>query len=193
MTTPPATRIPLGASWWYRSAVLFFATILIAACAINTRTTGIFDTENGVLWLLAGLAIAWALWDAWRSRRGVLHYAQGQWVLALGDVEYEGTIYPVIDLPRYLLVKFTPVHAQSHPMDYSSDKNSYKNEYSPQCPERWLHLEPHSKLSAQRFTQADAQPPLQMSADAATAADWLALRRAVFARAQPRSAHPAHS
>ncbi len=168
MTTPPATRIQLGASWWYRGLVAAVTIILIAAQAVNTWTTGQFNAQNSVVWLVTGLAVAWGLWDAWRPRRGVLHYAQGQWVLALGDVEFEGTIDVVIDLPNYLLVKFTPVGAaallqtaqNSCPDSYPS---SYKKEYPQQCQEKWLHLEPHSKLPT-------------------FAADWLALRRAVFAR-----------
>jgi hypothetical protein len=160
MTTPPATRISLGASWWYRGAVGVVTIILIAAQAVNTWTTGLFNTQSAVLWGVAGLAIGCAWWDAWRTRRGVLHYAQGQWVLALGDIEHEGTIHAVVDLPAYLLVKFTPVGA-AHPLQLAH--SSYKKEYPQQCQEKWLHLEPHSKLPT-------------------AGADWLALRRAVFAR-----------
>jgi hypothetical protein len=162
VTTPPATRTPLGAPWWYRAAVVVIAIVLIATQAINTWTIGIFDTQNAVLWGVTGLAISWAWWDAWRTRRGVLHYADGQWVLALGDVEYQGTIQPVVDLPRYSLVKFTPV-SDAAPLQIAH--GSYKKEYSQQCQEKWLHLEPQFKLPT-------------------AAADWLALRRAVFARPQ---------
>ena len=176
MTTPPATRIPLGAPWWYRAVVMVVTIVLIAAQAINTWTIGIFDTQNAVVWGITALAISWAWWDAWRTRRGVLHYAHGQWVLALGDVEYEGTIHAVVDLPNYLLVKFTPVGAAAMlQLAYSSYKiDSYKKEYSQQCQEKWLHLEPHSKLPT-------------------AAADWLALRRAVFAQPARSDVQPALS
>lgn len=186
MTTPPATRIQLGASWWYRGAVIVFTIILIASYIVNTWTTGLFSTQNGVLWLLAGLAIAWAVWDAWRPRRGVLHYADGQWVLSLGDMEYQGTIQPVIDLPAYLLVKFTPIYAAT---DFAtgqctagpSHKKQFHPEHQEQCQEKWLHLEPKPKLNIAKVGSPDHfQPPQQALAGAA---DWLALRRAVFAHA----------
>jgi hypothetical protein len=194
VTAPPATRIPLGAPWWYRAVVLVVTIILIAAQAVNTWTTGIFDTKNAVLWGLTGLAIVWAWWDAWRTRRGVLHYADGQWVLALGDVEYQGTIQPIIDLPKYLLVKFTPQYGDTSPhVAGSADAEHYKKEYQQQCREKWLHLEPTAKPRTQAdhrtLHQALHQPMGQfihpVPAGALGAADWLALRRAVFAHAAP--------
>ena len=188
MNTPPATRIPLGAPWWYRAVVLLVTIILIAAQAVNTWTTSLFDTQNAVLWGFTGLTILWAWWDAWRTRRGVLHYADGQWVLALGDVEYQGTIQPVIDLPLYLVVKFTPQYGDTSPhVAGNADPEHYKKEYQQQCREKWLHLAPPTKprtpVHPQALHQATDQFPLTVPAGALGAADWLALRRAVFAHA----------
>jgi hypothetical protein len=187
MSHPPATRIPLGASWWYRGFVTAFTIFLIATYIVNTWTTGIFDTQNGLVWLLAGLAVAWAGWDAWRPRRGVLHYADGQWVLALGDVEHQGTIHPVIDLPDYLMVKFTPIDplaadsATGQQTVHHTDKKQFHPLHQEQCQEKWLHLEPSTKLGIHKpSTQGPHQTQQQATV---AAADWLALRRAVFAQA----------
>jgi hypothetical protein len=73
---------------------------------------------------LCGIAaIAWAVWDAWRPHRGALHYAAGEWVLAQGDVESQGTIRVEIDLQNYLLVRFT------------------QRGHQPHTHPQWLHLE----------------------------------------------------
>jgi hypothetical protein len=110
--TPPAASIRLGASVVYRAVVVLLATVTIAAYAIFHWPTGYFLINFGtpaVLMLLCGIAaIAWAVWDAWRPRRGALHYAAGEWVLAQGDVESQGTIRVEIDLQNYLLVRFIP-------------------------------------------------------------------------------------
>ncbi|MGA8516332.1 MAG: hypothetical protein WB821_16340 [Burkholderiaceae bacterium] len=74
------------------------------------------------------MAIAVAVWDAWRPRRGALHYAAGQWVLANGDVESQGTLQVVMDLQAYILARFIP---SASAMDDSPQHNKTQ----------WLHLE----------------------------------------------------
>ncbi len=74
-------------------------------------------------------AIGWAVWDAWRPRLGALHYAAGEWVLAQGDVENQGTIRVALDLQSYILVRFLP----SRPPLASPQQLKVKAQ--------WLHLE----------------------------------------------------
>jgi hypothetical protein len=180
MKSPPAASIRLGVSWWYRCMVLLIASLLIAACALFYWASGLFDAQNSVFQSLRGislaavasLAIAQALWDAWRPRYGALHYAGGDWVLALGDVEYQGTLRPVIDLQYYLLVTFVPS------LD-SIDTGQLHNKQ-----QQWLHLESrHARHSMQSGTQATRSSLVLPS--------WQALRRAVHAQAVP-SGLPAH-
>jgi hypothetical protein len=128
--TPPAASIRLGASLAYRGVVIFLAILLIAAYALFIWPTGVFNVKNGLAAAVAVLALAAALWDAWRPRAGALHYAAGQWVLAQEGVEAQGTLQVALDLPSYLLVRFTP----SAPIFDSAV-------FSPPAPQ-WLHLEP---------------------------------------------------
>jgi hypothetical protein len=78
---------------------------------------------------MAILVMAWGVVDAWRPRQGALHYAAGEWVLAQGEQERQGTLQVVLDLQSYLLVRFTP---SGHPLD-SSQQLKIKGQ--------WLHLE----------------------------------------------------
>ena len=162
MDSPPAATIRLGASWWYRAAVCV-ATVLLAvgfAALHRADNASGLTTATTLAWAAAGLASAWAWWDAWRLQDGALHYAAGDWVLARNGRETVGTLHVAIDLNLYLLVKFTPQDAGLH--NYSINM--------PQSPAIWLHLEPRNGRSAQHPTHA-----------ALRATDWLALRRAVFA------------
>ncbi len=113
---------------------------------------------------LAAQAVLWALWDAWRPRHGALHYAQGEWVLALGDVESLGTISVSIDLPRYLLVRFTPQMSDGDQRQTGTQHHNIKAQ--------WLHLEykktVHFAGGASALTALDHER-------------WLALRRALAA------------
>jgi hypothetical protein len=106
--TPPAASTRLGVSWWYQCAVVFFAILLIAACAIFYRASGYFDLKIALICAVAVCATSWAVYDAWRPRQGALHYAAGEWVLAQGEQESRGTLRVVLDLQRYQLVRFTP-------------------------------------------------------------------------------------
>jgi hypothetical protein len=58
-----------------------------------------------------------------------LHYAAGEWVLAQGESESQGTLRVVLDLQQYLLVRFTPL---GH-LTASSQQLKIKAQ--------WLHLE----------------------------------------------------
>jgi hypothetical protein len=179
MKSPPAASIRLGASRWYRGMVLLIASLLIAAYALFYWASGLFYAKNSVFqsWqgiLVAGavsLAIAAALWDAWRPRFGALHYAGGDWVLALGDVEYQGTLRPVLDLQYYLLVTFVPSTNGSDLRDGSDTLQLHNKQ------QQWLHLESRHA----RHTTHTSQ----------NLSSWQALRRAVHAQAVPVGL-PAH-
>ena len=162
MDSPPAATIRLGASWWYRAAVCL-ATVLLAVGFVTLHSaanpSGV-TTVTVLAWGVAGLAMVWAWWDAWRSPEGALHYAAGDWVLARNGNETVGTLRVAMDLNVYLLVKFIPQDARLH--NYSINM--------PQSPAIWLHLEPRNARGAPHPTHATLR-----------AADWLALRRAVFA------------
>jgi hypothetical protein len=184
MKSPPAASIRLGASWWYRSMVLLIASLLIAACAVFYWASGLFDTQNSVFQSLRGVlvvaassvAIALALWDAWRPRFGALHYAGGDWVLALGDVEYQGTISAVLDLQYYMLVTFVP-------SPHSLDPRHLHNKQ-----QQWLHLE---SRHARHPAQLDGQAGIAPARSSLHLPSWQALRRAVHAQAVPAGL-PAH-
>lgn len=89
---------------------------------------GGFGIKIAFLWWLGALAVAAALWDAWRPRQGALHYAAGQWVLARGDVESQGTLQVVVDLQTYILARFIP---SGSALDASPQHHTTQ----------WLHLE----------------------------------------------------
>jgi hypothetical protein len=125
---------------------------------------GAFDVQNGLLAGAAAAATAWGLVDAFRPRQGALHYAAGEWVLAQGEHESQGTLQVAMDLQHYLLVRFIPLEHGLH----ASQTQSIK----PQ----WLHLE---RRPSQRQGLQHEQIPGQ---------DWRALRRALYATA---SAAPA--
>jgi hypothetical protein len=189
MKSPPAASIRLGFSWYYRAIVLLLAAFLIAACALFYWASGLFDAQKGVTQSLQGAAlamaasvtIALALWDAWRPRFGALHYAGGDWVLALGDVEYQGTLRPVLDLQSYLLVTFMPSHNSSDPRDGSDPRQLHNNQ------QQWLHLESrHARHTTQLGTQSG-----QTARSTLLLPSWQALRRAVHAQAVP-AGPPAH-
>lgn len=128
MKTPPAASIRLGASVYYRTAVSLFAILLVASIILFTRTSGDFGIKIVFVGLTGALAIALGLWDAWRPRQGALHYAAGQWVLAKGDVESQGTLQVVSDLQTYILARYTP---SNHALDDSLQQHKTQ----------WLHLE----------------------------------------------------
>jgi hypothetical protein len=159
--TPPAASIRLGISRWYQTAVALSAILLVAACAIFYGASGVLDIKMLLLAVCATGAIAWAAVDALRPRAGALHYAAGEWVLALGDHESQGTLQVVIDLQQYLLVRFTPL---GHGLQVVPAQ---------QLKPQWLHLE-------SRYTQRQGLQQAQ-----AAAQDWRALRRALFAWAVP--------
>jgi hypothetical protein len=197
MKTPPAATIRLGASWHYRCAVILFATLLVANYSISTSEKWPFFFQNSTLqygqqwWDSAALlavsvlAAGWALWDAWAPRPGALHYAAGDWVLARGDVEVLGTLRPVIDLPDYMLVRFTP---QTDALALEHRVLRLHNQQ-----QQWLHLERrHTRhiptaLLAGTVPAASAVPAAAMHAvrtaadSALSQAQWLAVRRAVHA------------
>lgn len=129
MKTPPAASTRLGVSRWYLSAVGFLATLLLAAAAIFYEAGGIFSLKAAVVCAAAACAISWGVYDAWRPRQGALHYASGEWVLAHGEHEGQGTLRVVLDLQRYLLVRFTP-------SDYSLTSSQQLK-----IKAQWLHLE----------------------------------------------------
>jgi hypothetical protein len=161
MDSPPAATIRLGASWWYRAAVCL-ATVLLAVgfVTLHSASNPSVTTATALAWGAAGLAAVCAWWDAWRPQQGALHYAAGDWVLARNGNETVGTLRVAMDLNVYLLVKFIPQDARLH--NYSINM--------PQSPAIWLHLEPRNGRGAPHPTHATLR-----------AADWLALRRAVFA------------
>jgi hypothetical protein len=109
--------------------VVFLATLLIAAPAIFYWAGGRFDLKLSFICAAAVGTISGAVYDAWRPRQGALHYAAGEWVLAQGGQESQGTLHVVLDLQKYLLVRFTP---SGHPPD-SSQQLKIKGQ--------WLHLE----------------------------------------------------
>ncbi len=200
MKTPPAASIRLGASWHYRTVVLLIAIILIANYLISTSEKWHFffqnsATQDGQTWgvsaallVVSVLAVVWALWDAWAPRAGALHYAAGDWVLARGDVEVLGTLQPVLDLPSYMLVRFTPhvdgsAHIQPHP-----HPQLHNNQ------QQWLHLESrHTRHTSTALTASSAlTAAARAAADSALSqAQWQAVRRAVHAQpvAPELSAH----
>jgi hypothetical protein len=95
--------------------------------------------------------------EAFRARQGALHYAAGEWVLAQGEVETQGTLQVAMDLQQYLLVCFTPLHA--------APEHGPLQKIKPQ----WLHLERQHTL--RQGKQREAAP----------GEDWRALRRALYA------------
>jgi hypothetical protein len=113
--------------------VVFFAILLIAAPAIFYWTGGHFDLKMALICAAAVCAVGWAVYDAWRPRQGALHYAVGEWVLAQGGQESQGTLRVVLDLQRYLLVRFTPSGYASAQLPASSQQLKIKGQ--------WLHLE----------------------------------------------------
>jgi hypothetical protein len=173
MKTPPAASVRLGSAWWYRWMVSLLASLLIAACAAFPWASGLFGSKNGLqtsalpaasfvaVALVALAATLAALWDAWRPRYGALHYADGHWVLAQGDVEYQGTLQPVFDLYVYILVRFT-ANSDGLNRHHPSDRLAKKQQ-------QWLHLESrHAGRNPHRNSP-----------------DWLAVRRAAYCTAAP--------
>jgi hypothetical protein len=130
--------------------------------------SGTFSIKNGLLAGGAAAATAWGLVDAFRPRQGALHYAAGEWVLAQGEHESQGTLQVAMDLQHYLLVRFIPLEHGLHASQQQSTK--------PQ----WLHLE---RRPSQRQGLQREQTPGQ---------DWRALRRALYATATPATAMSPH-
>jgi hypothetical protein len=133
--------------------VLLLAIFLIASPATFYWASGRFDLKIAVICAAALAAISWGIVDAWRPRQGALHYAAGEWVLAQGGQESQGTLHVVLDLQLYLLVRFTP-------SDYSLGQSLGHGPTSSQqlkIKGQWLHLE------------------------SAYGQDWRALRRALYA------------
>jgi hypothetical protein len=95
--------------------------------------------------------------DAFRARQGALHYAAGEWVLAQGEAEIQGTLQVAMDLQQYLLVRFTPLHA--------APEYGLLQKIKPQ----WLHIERQHTLRQGKLTEA------------APGEAWRALRRALYA------------
>jgi hypothetical protein len=127
--TPPAASTRLEVSRWYQCAVALFAILLIASAAIFYGASGKFDLKMALVCTAAVCTSSWAVHDAWRPRQGALHYAAGEWVLAQGEQESQGTLHVVLDLQHYLLVRFTP---SGHPTA-SSQQLKIKAQ--------WLHLQ----------------------------------------------------
>jgi hypothetical protein len=123
----------LGVSRWYQCVVGFVAILLIATSAIFYCTGDRFDLKIAFIGVAAVCAITWGVVDAWRPRQGALHYAAGEWVLAQGELESQGTLRVVLDLQRYLLVRFTPSGYASAQLPASSQQLKIKGQ--------WLHLE----------------------------------------------------
>jgi hypothetical protein len=109
--------------------VVVFAALLIATGAIFYGAAHSFGLDVAMMFSVAALAMVWGGYDAWRSRQGALHYAAGEWVLALGEHESQGTLRVVLDLQNYLLVRFTP----------SGDKQAISQHLKIKA--QWLHLE----------------------------------------------------
>jgi hypothetical protein len=126
MRYPPAISIQPQGSSIYRAVVMVLAILLIANYSINTGASGLFSFQKTVLALVSGLALAWALADAWRRPIGRLHYAQGQWWLAQADHAVAGTLSLHFDLQGYMLVRF---QTQAAPSYFSKTKT------------QWFHLQ----------------------------------------------------
>jgi hypothetical protein len=126
--------------------------------------SGTFDMQSGLLAGGAAAATAWGLVDAFRPRQGALHYAAGEWVLAQGEHESQGTLQVAMDLQHYLLVRFIPLEYGLHA---SQQQQQQQQSTKPQ----WLHLE---RRPSQRPGLQREQTPGQ---------DWRALRRALYATA----------
>jgi hypothetical protein len=161
MRSPPAASVVIGVSYGYRAAVAVLTAVLIAVytlAATQPANMGLALTWGAALALLASL-MAW--YDAWRPRRGAVHFANQEWVLALGDVECQGTLHVVLDLQMYILVKFKPA---PEGLNFNSHLLHTAQQHLQQ---QWLHLEPKIRFGAPHAQKAD----------------WLAFRRAVYARA----------
>jgi hypothetical protein len=157
--TPPAASIRLGASRWYQVAVGLMGLALVAACAIFYLLAPGLKMQWMLIGIVAALALAWAVRDAGRPVQGALHYAQGEWVLARGDTETQGTLRVALDLQNYMLVRFTaaPLSALPQPAGVRPQ---------PRITTLWLHLE--RQYVAPVGPQGYALP-------------WAAMRRAVYA------------
>ncbi len=163
MKTPPAASIRLGPSWWYRAFVALIAIILIVINVLFDCDGCHFEKKNILLNTLSVLVASWAVWDAWRPRSGALHYADGKWVLALGDTESQGTLAIALDLQSYLLVCFTPLRQST-----GSLWGRLGRRQQPIITTQWLHLDQSCvpSLDSHRRTMA-----------------WHAVRRALYAPA----------
>lgn len=160
MRSPPATSVAVGASYGYRSAVAVLTVILLVIFAVLWVTTPNTQWGYTLGLVLALLAAAWAWYDSWRPRHGVLHYANHEWVLAQGDVECQGTLHVALDLQVYILVKFKPSPAPKSLLHLTG--HTAKQHLQQQ----WLHLEPKTRPGSSWSPRAE----------------WLAFRRAVYAR-----------
>ncbi len=168
MKTPPAASIRLGPSWWYRSFVVLLTIFLVAINVLFDCGGCHFWQKNTLLIALSVLVASWAVWDAWRSRLGALHYADGNWVLALGDIESQGTLTIALDLQLYLLVCFTPLR-QSTGLSWGRLGRRQQSIITTQ----WLHLD------------LSCVPTLESHGRTMA---WQALRRALYAPASSPNA-----
>jgi hypothetical protein len=166
--TPPAASIRLGPSWWYRSFVVLFTIFLVAINVLFDCGGCHFRQKNTLLITLSVLAASWAVWDAWRPRLGALHYADGNWVLALGDIENQGTLAIALDLQSYLLVCFTPLRQTTGLL-----RGRLGGRQQPIITKQWLHLDQSCAPNLDSHGRTMA---------------WQAMRRALYAPASSPSA-----
>ncbi len=163
MRYPPAISITPAASRVYRVAAALIAIILIALYAGFITANGLFNLKSSVLATLALLISLWLMWDAWliwllphRAGKEQLHFAEGLWTLQRGDAQIPGTLRLHFDLQRYMLVSFATC-SQTHPNTTGFFRITTQ----------WFHLEARQLDPATSFLS------------------WSALRRAVFAAAEP--------
>lgn len=163
MRYPPAITITPAASRVYCVAATLITIILIALYVSFITTNGQFGLKNSMLAASVLLISLWLIWDAWviwllpnRSGKEQLHFAEGLWTLQRGDAQIPGTLRLHLDLQRYMLVSFVPC-VQAHPNTTGFFRITTQ----------WFHL------------QERHLDPAEGSLS------WLALRRAVYAAAEP--------
>jgi hypothetical protein len=184
MRYPPAIRWPLKSAWAYRGFSLLIAIILIATCAVFMPTNGHFSSQKLIYSGLCAGMVCWLLWDAWRARKhggdGELVYAQGQWLLRQHGQEIAGTLRLHFDLQAYMLASFEQTQLQPSEKKWKRALQwMFRSGLKPSSVANtriWVHLE----AGQSRASQAALNLPT---------ADWLSLRRAVYAPQAPHQGH----